>query len=137
MSDFARLQELARAAGLAVTPPSVIDVPYVSPPDTAAVGAVLSCTMGNWNGMGGEPATYAYSWQHHTSPAEIGTGASYTTVAGDADTTVLCIVTATNGAGSTAAPASNSVTVTATARKTEPAPTAASAHDAHSDGRRK
>ena len=49
MSDFGRLQELARAAGVQVNPPSVVDTPIISP-ETAAVGDTLSCTMGNWNG---------------------------------------------------------------------------------------
>jgi hypothetical protein len=129
MSDFARLQELARAAGLAVTPPSVVDVPYVSP-ETAVVGAALSCTMGNWSGMDGEPASYAYQWL--SDGVEVGTGTSYTTAAPG---TVSCVVTATNGAGSTAAPPSNAVLVTASAARAAPAAPAPAAHDAHSDGR--
>jgi hypothetical protein len=120
MSDFARLQELARAAGLQVSPPSVVDVPYVSP-ETAMVGELLNCTMGNWNG---EPESYTYSWRHAGDPVEIGTGASYTTVAGDADTSVQCVVSATNSAGTASAPPSNSVAVTAAAA----AATSASSH---------
>ena len=131
MSDFARLQELARAAGLQVTPPSVVDIPAVMPLE-ATVGTALTCTMGNWVG---EPTEYAYSWQRASDPTEIGSGASYTTVAADAGHAVHCVVTATNNAGSTIAPPSNAVAVPAAARRmAAPAP---AAHDAHSDARRK
>jgi hypothetical protein len=111
MSDFARLQELARDAGLAINPPSLLTAPIVSP-DTAVVGGILSCTTGTW---GGFPTSYAYEWRHLDDPAVIGTGATYTTVSGDAGTNVRCVVTATNGAGSTTADPSNPVPVTATA----------------------
>ena len=124
MSDFGRLQEMARAAGLQVNPPSVVTVPYVSP-ETAAVGDTLTSTMGTWNG---EPTGYAYSWQHVGDPAEIGAGDTYATVAGDADRSVHCMVTATNNAGTASASPSNPVAVVAAAarrttehRETEPA----------------
>jgi hypothetical protein len=125
MSDFGRLQELARANGLQINAPSVVTTPYVSP-ETAAVGATLDCTTGTWNGV---PTAYAYSWRHVDDPTEIGSAATYTTVAGDADTSVRCVVSATNTAGTASAPPSNSVAVTATAV------TAARAQDVHSDAR--
>jgi hypothetical protein len=127
MSDFGRLQELAREAGLQVYPPSVIDVPYVSP-ETAAVGDTLNCTSGNWNG---EPTGYTYSWQHFDQ-SEVGTGSSYVVAASDAAHTLVCVVTATNGTGSTAAPPSNAVTIAAAARAAA-APTRASASPDHHD----
>lgn len=132
MSDFARLQELARDAGLAVSPPSNAVVPAVMPP-AAAVGDPLTCTMGEWTL---EPDSYAYSWQHVGDPAEIGTGDTYTTVAGDADTSVCCIVTATNNAGSASAPPSNAVAVTAGAARAAPSePPKNEHHDARRDRR--
>jgi hypothetical protein len=111
MSDFSRLMEAAREAGVAISAPSVSAIPAVMPL-TAAVGDTLTCTMGEWTG---EPDSYTYSWQHGGDPTEIGTGDTYTTVAGDADTSVQCVVTATNTAGSAAAPPSNSVAVSAAA----------------------
>jgi hypothetical protein len=127
MSDFARLQELARQAGLQVNAPSVVDIPAVMPLE-ATVGTALTCTMGNWTG---EPTEYAYSWT--SNGTEVGTGASYTAAAGDAGHSLACVVTATNNVGSTTASPSNAVTVAAVAaRRAEPA-----AHDAHSDARRK
>ena len=112
MSDFARLQELARDAGLQPDRPVNTTVPAVMPM-TANVGDALSCTMGEWTG---EPDSYTYSWRHAGNDAEIATGDSYTLVAGDAGTSVQCVVTATNSAGSTAASASNAVEVPTAAR---------------------
>jgi hypothetical protein len=119
MSDFGRLQELARAAGVQVNPPRNTAIPYVSP-ETAAVGEVLSCTMGEWNG---DPTEYAYGWFLDGTDTGV-VGSSYTPVAGNEGHTVTCVVTATNNAGSTAAPPSNAVTVTAVAaRSAEPTTT--------------
>jgi hypothetical protein len=112
MSDFARLQELARDAGLQPDRPVNTAIPAVMPM-TANVGDALTCTMGEWTG---EPDSYTYSWRHAGDPAEIGTGDTYTTVAGDAGTSVQCVVTATNSAGSAAAPPSNAVEVPTAAR---------------------
>jgi hypothetical protein len=106
MSDFGRLQELARTAGVQVSAPSNTTIPGVTPL-TAVVGEALSCTMGEWSG---EPTGYSYQWL--SDGAEAGTGASYTTVAAGS---VVCVVTATNTVGSAAAPPSNAVTVTAAA----------------------
>jgi hypothetical protein len=131
MSDFARLQELARDAGLAVSPPSNAVVPAVMPL-TAAVGDPLTCTMGEWTL---EPTAYTYSWQHVGDPTEIGTGDTYTTVAGDADTSVHCIVSATNSAGSASAPPSNAVAVTAGA--TRAAPSEPTRNEHHENTRRR
>jgi hypothetical protein len=133
MSDFGRLQELARAAGVQVNPPSVVDIPMISP-ETAAVGDTLSCTMGNWNG---EPSEYAYQWLSNGTDTTA-TGASYSIPPGDDGHVITCVVTATNAAGSATASPSNAVTVTATRAapaKKEPEPV----HhpDAHSDARRK
>ena len=113
MSDFARVQEMARAAGVQINPPSVLTVPNVSP-ETAVVGDMLSCTTGTWNGA---PTGYAYAWKHIDDPTEIGAGDTYTTVAGDADTSVRCVVSASNSAGTVEAPPSNFVVVTAAAAR--------------------
>ena len=84
------------------TAPVVVDVPLVT-----QSGATLNCTMGNWQG---EPTSYAYAWQINGSA--VGTDqATYEVQAGDVGGTATCTVTATNAAGSTAAPVSNSVTV--------------------------
>ena len=86
-------------------PPRNVDVPDIS--GNPNVGSVLSCTMGNWDGS---PTSYSYQWKRGTGT--IGTDDSeYTIVAGDSGTTITCVVTATNGAGSTTAPPSNGVAI--------------------------
>ena len=83
-------------------PPTNVDVPHVS-----QEGAVLSCTMGNWTGT---PDSYSYSWTINENAA--GTdAATYDVQAGDIGGTAVCVVTATNVAGSTAAPPSAGLVV--------------------------
>jgi hypothetical protein len=84
------------------TAPTVVDVPLVT-----QSGSTLNCTMGNWTG---EPTSYAYQWKLDGVDAGTGT-ADYAVQAGDVGKAATCTVTATNAAGSTAAPVSNSVTV--------------------------
>ena len=89
----------------ALAPPRNLDVPYVSGDGT--VGATLNCTMGNWTG---EPSAYAYAWQ--SGGTAVGTDAAdYVVAATDSGKSIVCIVTATNANGSTAAPPSNAVTI--------------------------
>jgi hypothetical protein len=83
-----------------VLAPVNVDVPFVS--GGTAVGDTLTCTMGNWQG---EPTSYAYAWSTGA------TGASYVIVAGDAGTSITCVVSATNAGGTTAAPPSNAVAI--------------------------
>jgi predicted fused transcriptional regulator/phosphomethylpyrimidine kinase len=63
--------------------------------------------MGNWTG---EPTSYAYAWQIDGAAAGTGT-ADYAVQAGDVGKSATCVVTATNAAGSTAAPPSVGVVV--------------------------
>jgi len=84
--------------------PTNVDVPVI-----AQSGTNLHCTMGNWTG---EPTSYAYQWQ--LDGANVGTdAASYAVTGDDVGKSAACVVTATNGYGSTAAPPSNIVTVSA------------------------
>jgi hypothetical protein len=83
-------------------PPVNVDVPLVT-----QSGATLNCTMGNWQG---EPTSYAYAWE--INAVTVGTDSpDYAVQAGDIGQTATCVVTATNAAGSTAAPPSNGVVV--------------------------
>ena len=91
---------LTAAAG----PPVNVDVPHVS-----QTGAVLNCTMGNWNG---EPTEYAYAWQADGVSNEA-TGNVYNVKPEDAGKSLACVVTATNAMGSTVAPMSNAVAIPA------------------------
>lgn len=92
---------------LAAPPPGapvVVDVPYVSQD-----GAVLSCTMGNWEN---EPSSYAYQWQIGGVEGVVD-APTYDVTVDDVGKTATCVVTATNAVGSATAPPSNSVVVEA------------------------
>jgi hypothetical protein len=110
-ADAFKLQ--AHGASEGDVPPVNVDVPHVS--GTGAVGATLSCTMGNWEG---EPTSYAYQWLGGTST--LGTGETYTVGESDVGASITCVVTATNAFGSTTAPPSNAIDVAAAARAAAP-----------------
>jgi surface protein len=72
----------------------------------AVVGNTLTTDDGTWTGS---PTSYTYQWKRGAT--NIGTNANtYTLVAADAGQSITCVVTATNGAGSTPA-TSNAVQV--------------------------
>jgi len=96
----------------ATAPPVNRDVPLVM--GDGIVGSTLNCTMGNWEN---EPTSYEYAWQTDGSPNSA-TGTNYNVVAGDAGKAISCVVTATNAAGSTAAPVSNAVNIEAVSEDT-------------------
>jgi hypothetical protein len=89
--------------GAILSPPVNTQVPNVS-----QVGSNLTCTMGTWNGV---PTSYAYQWRINGTNVGINSP-TYATQVADVGGTGTCIVTATNAAGSTAAPVSNGVVVT-------------------------
>jgi len=103
------LRPLAPAPEVAPEPPATdppvnVDVPYVGQD-----GALLACTMGNWEG---EPTGYAYQWVG--DGLEIGAGEpTYPLTEADVGRVFSCVVTASNAFGETEAPASNEVTVVA------------------------
>ena len=86
----------------AASPPVNVDVPYVS-----QEGATLTCTMGNWEG---EPTSYTYQWRRDGADVGGGEGAVYSLTEADVGLAFVCVVTAGNAAGITAAPPSNEVT---------------------------
>lgn len=88
----------------ATTPPVNVDVPHVSQD-----GDTLSCTMGNWDNT---PTSYAYQWQLDGTDAA-GTDDMLGVLSNDIGKVATCIVTATNAAGSTAAPPSVGVEIAA------------------------
>ena len=82
--------------------PVVRDVPFAS-----QEGEILAVTMGNWEN---EPTSYEYQWR--LDGADIPSdGATCPVTSADIGKSADCIVTATNAAGSTAAPPSNAVVV--------------------------
>jgi hypothetical protein len=90
--------------GEATEAPINVDVPLAQ-----QEGQVLTCTMGNWEGMQAEPHSYAYAWT--IDGADAGSTAEVNIVPEDVGKQAVCVVTATNAIGSTAAPPSNAVTV--------------------------
>jgi len=94
---------------LPTTPPANVDVPYVG--GAGYPGGVLNCTMGNWDGT---PESYAYQWKSDGENVKAGTGGdAYQVLPEDVGHSISCVVTATNAAGSTEAPASNAVVIAA------------------------
>jgi hypothetical protein len=91
------LDPIVPAEPVATLPPINVDVPHVSQD-----GDTLACTMGNWDNT---PTSYAYAWQLDGSDAS-GTDDMLGVTSDDIGKTATCIVTATNAAGSTAAPPS-------------------------------
>jgi hypothetical protein len=83
--------------------PINVDVPY-----TSKTGGTLNCTMGNWQG---EPSSYSYDWMVDGAPAGDGTN-NYAVQPTDVGKGANCVVTATNGEGSTEAPPSNLIIIT-------------------------
>jgi hypothetical protein len=83
-----------------VAAPINLDVPLVY-----QEGAEAKTTDGNWIG---EPTAYAYQWR--LDGADVGDGTNvYTVLPEDAGKSLLCIVSATNADGTTAAPPSNAI----------------------------
>jgi hypothetical protein len=76
-------------------------------PAVTQSGTTLSCTQGEWSG---EPTSYAYAWKLDGAAAG-SDAATYDVQAGDVGKQATCVVTATNAAGSAAAPPSVGVVV--------------------------
>lgn len=84
-------------------PPVVVDVPFIS-----QAAAILSCTLGNWEGA---PTSRTYQWK--IDGTNVGTNAAtYTRVVGDVGKTATCVMVASNTAGASAPVTSNAITVT-------------------------
>lgn len=97
-----------------VSPPSNTALPSIS--GTPQVGNALNGTPGSWSGS---PTAYAYQWKRCDSTggncADISsaTASSYTTVSGDAGSTLRVTVAATNSGGTTLAVSGATATVAA------------------------
>lgn len=72
---------------------------------TPKIAQTLSTTNGTWSNT---PTSYSYQWYRGSTP--IGTSANtYTLVSADVNSSITCIVTATNAGGSQPSPISNSI----------------------------
>jgi hypothetical protein len=89
-------------AGPYVVPPVCTDAPTVT--GTVSVGSTLTTDDGTWTGS---PTSYAYQWQRDASGNDVfanitgQTAATHILVVADDGCKLRCVVTATNGAGST------------------------------------
>ena len=92
-------------AVLIVAVPANTAAPVAS--GSLTVGSTLSCTQGTWTNS---PTSYAYQWQRGGTNIAGATSASYVTVSADGGTSVGCLVTANNAAGS-ASQASNTLAI--------------------------
>jgi hypothetical protein len=93
---------------LGLQPPVNVDVPHAQQED-----AVVTCTMGNWQG---EPTAYRYQWMDGTTA--VGTDSNVLAIGPNDDGhSMTCIVTAVSAAGSTEAPPSNAVIVVMPTRR--------------------
>lgn len=68
---------------------------------TATVGNTLSCSTGTWTGT--PTPTYTYQWQKGTSNISGATSSTYLVDILNSGSTIRCVVTATNSAGSASA----------------------------------
>lgn len=100
--DDAGVVEFGLEAAAIVAPVSTV-APAVT--GTAQQGQTLSCDTGTWTGS---PTGYAYQWTRGGADIAGATSSTYDLVLADVGSLVGCTVTATNGAGSTAA-SSNTV----------------------------
>jgi hypothetical protein len=64
---------------------------------TATVGSTLTTTNGTWSGS--PTPTFTYQWQRVTANISGETASTYVVQAADVNTTVRCVVTATNALG--------------------------------------
>ena len=145
MSDYSQIQEELKNAylyigqletGIGAAAPFIVpvnkDVPFCS--GTGIVGSTVDSTMGNWYG---KPTAYSYQFMNGSTP--LGTAsetASYTVLPADVGARIACVVTATNAAGSTAAPISNAVEGLPAATQAAAIAPVSEEHDAHADARR-
>lgn len=88
---------VAAAPAQTIIPTNVV-APVIS--GSAALGLALTVDIGTWANT---PTSFTYQWQRDASNISGATGQAYTVVAGDVGHSLLCIVTATNSAGSKAA----------------------------------
>ena len=97
----------SRSVHVPGTKPEVIEAPSVS--GTPAVGQLLTCERGIWNGK--PPPSFEYSWLRDGSVIEGQTGNTYLVEPGDQGHLLTCSVTARNGEGQLEAESANGATI--------------------------
>ena len=99
----------ANATSNVITASNYIPVNSVLPviSGTTTLGSLLTSTNGTWSNS---PSSFAYQWRRNASNITSATASTYTLVLADSLANITCIVTATNGAGSSAPATSNTIT---------------------------
>ena len=87
--------------------PEDIEAPQVA--GSPAVGQVLTCLRGRWNGA--PPPAFTYEWLRDGTSIPLATAASHTVVYEDRAESISCRVIAQNSAGTVGATSTNSVEV--------------------------
>ena len=70
--------------------------PLVIDNNLPTIGVTINCTAGTWSD---NPTVYVYQWNRNESPISGANALAYTVVAADDGTSLQCVVTATNAAG--------------------------------------
>ena len=99
---------LAIAGNSYAARPINTSVPVIS--GSVIIGSTLTSSTGTWTGT--DPISYTYQWQRGASDISGATSNSYTIQVADEGSTLRCVVTATNIAGSTSANSANTAVVT-------------------------
>ena len=94
---------LNTALGTVLVPVNV-NAPYVQ--GIGTVGEILTSTVGIWSHA---PTSYTYAWQRAGVAISGATTSSYTLTSTDSGHAIGCIVSATNTAGTTVGPISNTI----------------------------
>ena len=76
---------------------------------SATIGSTLTTSNGTWTGT--PTPTFSYQWQKGTTNISGATSNSFTVTLSQAGSTIRCVVTATNVAGSTSATTANTASV--------------------------
>jgi hypothetical protein len=87
---------LLAPAGAAASGPRNLEQPYLETAGRAEVGETLSCYPGTWEGSG---VTYTYEWQR--DGAALASGPTHQITAADEGHWLSCVVSATDGEGTT------------------------------------
>jgi hypothetical protein len=104
---FTTSGSLALSAAGGPQAPSNSVAPVIS--GSVGIGNTFTCTTGTW--IGDATITYTYQWKRNTVNITSATSNSYTTLITDSNSTLTCLVTATNSVGNSSA-ISNSITLT-------------------------
>jgi hypothetical protein len=100
---------VSNALSISGTKPAPVSIPRVLGAEPAAVGEMLSCYAGSWNGS--PRPTLTYEWLREGVTIAAADGSSYTVDAADELHRISCRVTGRNSSGSAEAVSSNTIKI--------------------------